>query len=129
MTIISTLSMTKENLYIHLNHNPNIITTGRDEIKGRVGDIFRIEGAADRNGEPLLWVLTDVPKDGCTLKKYAETFYREEGFLDLPEYKGNVIQAIGALKHNLTRFYGDYDHVRIYPHTFIPINLKESDLK
>ena len=121
--IITTLSMRPENLQRHLNYNPHIITTGRDEIKGLPEDVFRIEG------DDRIWVLEHVTTRGYTIDVYAELYYKQEGFLTDSEYKGSAPRAIAALKHTLRKIYGDYDHVRIYPHVFHATKLTEDDLK
>ena len=118
--IISTLPMEPNNLKIHknaMNTRNHSITTGRDDIRGRPGDLFYIEG------DPDIWVLTNVEANGYTIDEYAETYYREEGYLD---YKANNHhQAISALKNYLRKTYGDYPYVKIHPHTLIRIHAKE----
>ena len=121
MKVIPTLTMDKNNLKIHLKYHDRRIVTGRDEIKGRSGDLFKIEG------DPRIWVLIRVPHEGYTIDDYAEEFYKDEGYSSV--YQGGAIQSIGALKNYLRRTYGDYDYIRIWPHEFMVINLKEEDLK
>lgn len=123
MTLIATLPMTKDNLEIHLSRSEDNIITGRDEIKGHPGQIYRIEGT------DKLWVLAEVSRVGLKISDYAREYFRDEGYLDTPLYDGNPTRAMGALKHVLTKTYGDYNYVRIFRHKFLALDLTEEDLK
>ena len=124
MIVIPTLSMNPNNLKLHLNAmnlRNHYITTGRDEIKGRAGDIFKIEG------DPRIWALIKVGTEGYCIDEYAETFYIEEGYL--AEKHGNNLQAISSLKNYLRKTYGDQSYIKIHPHTFMILHIREEDLK
>ena len=110
--IITTLSMRPENLQRHLNYDKNFIVTGRDDIRGNPGDLFRIEG------DERTWTLIKVSSEGLSIDEYAKRYHRQEGFLSDAAYKGSVPRAISALGHILRKMYGDNQFVKIYAHTF-----------
>ena len=82
------IKFTKENLQKHLAVCDACIVTGRDEIKGDIGEKVFLQGLSG------VWKIDDI--DEClNVHNYAEKYYFVEGFKNATLLENELIRIYG----------------------------------
>ncbi|MCK9577140.1 MAG: hypothetical protein M0R51_14645 [Clostridia bacterium] len=86
-----TIKFTEDNWCKHLNHNPDVIITLRDAVKGDIGDVTIL-----KNGIYILINCYEVPFCDLIIDNHYDALWAIEGFSSKDEYLNEIKCIYGS---------------------------------